>query len=68
VDAVVREGDGTMSVWVTRDEHQFTRRTVHLGPQQNGFDQVIAGLRGGERIAATGALFISNASIEGAAD
>jgi membrane fusion protein, heavy metal efflux system len=68
VDAVVREGDGTMSVWVTYDGRLFTRRSVHIGLQQDGFDQVIDGLKGGERIAATGALFISNASIQGAAD
>jgi membrane fusion protein, heavy metal efflux system len=68
VDAVVREGDGTMSVWVTSDERLFTRRTVRIGQQQDGFDQIIDGLRSGERIAATGALFISNASIQGGAD
>jgi len=67
-DAVVREGDGTMSVWVTTDERRFIRRSVRIGLQQNGFDQILAGLRTGERIAATSALFISNASIEGAAD
>ncbi|HVW71199.1 MAG TPA: efflux RND transporter periplasmic adaptor subunit, partial [Steroidobacteraceae bacterium] len=68
-DAVVREGDGTFSAWVTADgQRLFQRRTVHLGQQQNGFDQIIAGLRAGERIAAGGALFISNASIQGGAD
>jgi cobalt-zinc-cadmium efflux system membrane fusion protein len=68
VDAVVREGDGTMSVWVTNDERLFTRRTVHIGQQQDGFDQIVDGLDSGERIASTGALFISNASIQGGAD
>ena len=68
VDAVVREGDGTMSVWVTSDERLFTRRTVNIGQQQNGLDEIKSGLESGERIAATGALFISNASIQGGAD
>jgi membrane fusion protein, heavy metal efflux system len=68
VDAVVREGDGTMSVWVTADRRLFTRRTVNIGQQQGGFDQVVTGVKSGELIAATGALFISNASIQGAAD
>jgi cobalt-zinc-cadmium efflux system membrane fusion protein len=68
VDAVVREGDGTMSVWVTSDERLFTRRTVNIGQQQNGLDEIRNGLKSGERIAATGALFISNASIQGGAD
>ncbi len=67
-NAVVREGDGTMTVWVTTDEHRFTRRTVRIGAQQDGFDQVLTGLQQGEHIAATGALFISNAAVQGAAD
>jgi membrane fusion protein, heavy metal efflux system len=67
-DAVVREGDGTMTVWVSTHQNRFTRRTVRIGQQQDGFDQIVAGLRAGERIAATGALFISNAAVQGAAD
>jgi membrane fusion protein, heavy metal efflux system len=68
VDAVVREGDGTMSVWVTVDRHRFSRRTVRVGLQQNGFDQILEGLRAGELVASTGALFISNAAVVGGAD
>lgn len=67
-DAVVREGDGTLSVWVTADRHLFVRRTVQLGEQQDGYDQILGGLRAGELVAATGALFISNASVIGAAE
>jgi cobalt-zinc-cadmium efflux system membrane fusion protein len=67
-DAVVREGDGTMSVWVTTDRHHFVRRTVQLGQQQDGFDQILEGLRSGELVATTGALFVSNASVIGAAE
>jgi membrane fusion protein, heavy metal efflux system len=29
-EGVVREGDGTIVVWVTRDRRQFTRRTIRL--------------------------------------
>jgi len=68
IEALVREGDGTMSVWVTRDNRRFVRRTVQIGQQQNGFQEILRGLSGSDRIAATGALFISNASIQGAAD
>ena len=68
VEALVREGDGTMSVWVTRDGHRFTRRTVQIGQQQDGFEEILKGLSSGERVASTGALFISNASIQGGAD
>jgi len=67
-DAVVREGDGTMSVWVTRDRHRFTRRSVQIGLQQDGFFQILSGLEAGELVATTGALFVSNASIQGGAD
>ena len=67
-DAVVREGDGTMSVWVTADRRHFVRRTVQLGEQQGGYDQILGGLRSGELVATTGALFISNASVIGAAE
>jgi cobalt-zinc-cadmium efflux system membrane fusion protein len=55
-------------VWVTADQHRFTRRSVRIGQQQGGFDQILEGLKSGERVAATGALFISNASVQGAAD
>jgi cobalt-zinc-cadmium efflux system membrane fusion protein len=68
LNAVVREGDGSMSIWVTSDRRRFMRRTVRIGQQQGGFYQIVAGLKPGEQIATTGALFISNASIQGAAD
>ena len=61
LDGITREGDGTMSAWVTSDRRRFTRRTVKLGVQQNGYHQVLDGLRPGELIAASGALFLSNA-------
>lgn len=60
---VVREGDGTMTVWATTDRRRFTQRTVQLGLQQDGYDQILEGLKAGELIAGEGALFISNARI-----
>jgi membrane fusion protein, heavy metal efflux system len=60
-DGVVREGDGTMTIWVTTDGHQFLKRTVKVGLQNNGFDQILDGAKLGERVATEGALFISNA-------
>jgi cobalt-zinc-cadmium efflux system membrane fusion protein len=59
-DGVVREGDGTMTVWVTADRRQFTRRTVKIGAIHNGFRQILEGVRGGELVATEGALFLSN--------
>ena len=61
LDGVAREGDGTMTVWVTTDRKRFTKRSVRLGVQQEGFHQVLDGLRPGELVAVTGALFLSNA-------
>lgn len=61
VDGVVREGDGTMTVWVTADRRRFTRRTVKIGQQRDGYDQVLEGLEPGELVATEGALFLSNA-------
>ena len=58
--AVVREGDGTMEVFVTHDGHRFVRRPVKLGLQQDGLDQVLDGLAKGERIASDNALFVAN--------
>jgi cobalt-zinc-cadmium efflux system membrane fusion protein len=58
---VVREGDGTMTAWVTSDGHRFTKRSIKIGLQQDGFDQVLDGLKPGERVATDGAVFLSNA-------
>lgn len=58
---VVREGDGTMTVWVTTDGRRFTQRTVKIGLLQDGFWQVLNGLKPGERVAIDGALFLDNA-------
>jgi membrane fusion protein, heavy metal efflux system len=58
---VVREGDGTMTVWVTTDGRRFTQRVVKIGLLQDGFWQVLNGLEPGERVATDGALFLDNA-------
>jgi cobalt-zinc-cadmium efflux system membrane fusion protein len=57
---VVREGDGSMTVWVTTDGHHFTQRTVKLGLQSGGYDQVIEGVRLGERVVTKGAIILDN--------
>ena len=61
LDGVVREGDGTMTVWVTADRRRFTKRTVKVGLQQDGYRQIIEGVQPGELVATEGALFLSNA-------
>jgi len=59
-NGVVREGDGTMSVWVTTDRRHFTRRTVSIGLQQDGLDQITEGLQPGQLVVTDGAIFLSN--------
>jgi cobalt-zinc-cadmium efflux system membrane fusion protein len=61
LNGVVREGDGTMTVWVTADRRRFTRRTVKIGGQYNGYRQILDGVQVGELVATEGALFLSNA-------
>jgi cobalt-zinc-cadmium efflux system membrane fusion protein len=57
---VVREGDGTMTIWVTADRRRFIRRTVKIGEQRDGYRQILDGVRAGELVATEGALFLSN--------
>ena len=61
VEAVVREGDGSMTVWATVDRRRFVKRTVKVGiQQQGGFSQILEGLEPGELIVTDGAVFLSN--------
>jgi len=57
--AVVWEGDGTMTVWVTTNRRQFVKRIVEIGLRQDGYDQILKGLNPGELIATKGAVFLS---------
>jgi cobalt-zinc-cadmium efflux system membrane fusion protein len=61
LDGVVREGDGTMTVWVTADRRRFTKRAVRIGLVRDGYDQVLEGIQAGELVATEGAIFLSNA-------
>jgi membrane fusion protein, heavy metal efflux system len=60
-NGVVREGDGTMTVWVTADRRRFNRRTVKIGGIHDGYRQIVEGVHVGELVATEGALFLSNA-------
>jgi len=57
---VVREGDGTQTVWVTADRRRFTKRTVTIGEPRDGYRQIVEGLRPGELVATDGAIFLDN--------
>jgi cobalt-zinc-cadmium efflux system membrane fusion protein len=58
LEGVVREGDGSMTVWLTTDRHRFTKRTVRIGMQDAGFDQILDGIRPGEQVVTKGAVFL----------
>ena len=60
VNGVVREGDGTMTAWVSTDRHHFEQRSVKLGLEEDGHYQVLDGLRGGESVVTDGAVFLDN--------
>jgi cobalt-zinc-cadmium efflux system membrane fusion protein len=66
-DGVVREGDGTMTVWVTQDDRHFVKRTVRVGLRQNGWVQILDGLHQGETVVTEGAVFLSNKLLLGEA-
>jgi cobalt-zinc-cadmium efflux system membrane fusion protein len=57
---VVREGDGSQTVWVTADRRRFMRRTVKIGDQRDGYRQILDGVHPGELVATDGAIFLSN--------
>jgi len=60
VDGVVREGDGTMTVWITTDHHHFAQRVVKIGLTHGGYDQILDGLKQGELVVTEGAVFLDN--------
>jgi membrane fusion protein, heavy metal efflux system len=59
-NGVVREPDGTMTVWVTTDRHHFDQIMVKTGLRRNGRVQILNGLRRGELVVSDGAVFLSN--------
>jgi cobalt-zinc-cadmium efflux system membrane fusion protein len=60
LDGVVREGDGTQTIWVTADRRRFARRTVKIGDVRDGYRQILDGVKVGELVATDGAIFLDN--------
>jgi cobalt-zinc-cadmium efflux system membrane fusion protein len=58
--AVVREGDGTLTAWVTTDRRRMTQHVVKVGLERDGQYQIIAGLAPGELVVTQGGVFLSN--------
>ena len=65
---VVREGDGSMSIWVTKDRKTFEKRTVKIGLQEAGLSQILSGINQGEIVVTKGAIFLSNMANANTAD
>jgi membrane fusion protein, heavy metal efflux system len=59
-DGVVREGDGTLTVWVTTDRRHFTQRVVRTGLREDGRVQILDGLRPNELVVTRGAIYLDN--------
>jgi cobalt-zinc-cadmium efflux system membrane fusion protein len=59
-NGIVREGDGTVTAWVTTDRRRFTQRIVKTGLRRDGRVQILAGLQRGELAVSDGAVFLSN--------
>jgi len=62
--AVQREGEKTI-VFVAEDEITFQKRVVTLGPEVDGYHQVISGLEKGERIVTKGAFTLKSEGMKG---
>jgi len=60
LNGVVREGDGSMTVWTTADRRRFSKRTVKIGEQRDGYRQILEGLPPSALVATDGAVFLSN--------
>jgi len=59
LSAVTHDGEQS-TVWVKSGPREFTRRTVTLGLERDGFVQTLSGVRTGEQVVIKGALFLSN--------
>lgn len=59
-DGVVREGDGTLTIWVTTDRHHFTQRVVRTGLREDGKVQILDGLQPNELVVTRGAIYLDN--------
>lgn len=59
-NAVVREGDGTMTAWITTDKRHFSQKAIRTGLREDDRVQVLEGLGPGQLVVTDGAVFLSN--------
>jgi cobalt-zinc-cadmium efflux system membrane fusion protein len=60
--AVIHEGD-TARVWVMRPDKLLAARNVTVGDERDGRIEILSGLRPGEMIVTSGALFVNEAGL-----
>lgn len=60
--AVIHEGD-TARVWVMRPDKLLAARNVTVGDERDGRIEILSGLRPGETIVTSGALFVNEAGL-----
>ncbi len=59
-DGAVREGDGTMTAWVTTDRRRFTQRVIRTGLREDGKVQIVEGLQPNQLVVTRGAIYLDN--------
>ncbi|MDE3067857.1 MAG: efflux RND transporter periplasmic adaptor subunit [Verrucomicrobiota bacterium] len=59
-NGVVREGDGTLTAWVTTDRRHFTQKIIKTGIREDGEVQILHGPQPGELVVTDGAIFLDN--------
>ena len=59
VDAVIWDGAKPI-VWVEREPMLMQRRNINVGLEQQGYFQVLDGVKIGERVVARGAIYVDN--------
>jgi membrane fusion protein, heavy metal efflux system len=60
MNGAVREGDGTMTAWVTADRHRFVQRNIKTGLRDDVWVEILEGLKPGELVVTDGTIFIDN--------
>lgn len=60
--AVIREGDAAR-VWVLGAKGLLWSRDVQVGDSANGYDTIVSGLKPGEKIVTSGAIFVNEAGL-----
>jgi membrane fusion protein, heavy metal efflux system len=59
-NGVVREGDGTLTAWVTTDHRHYTQRVIEVGMREDGRVQIRSGVQANELVVTDGAIYLDN--------